>query len=705
MRLKKLHIENYRQFIDSTINFENDITVLAGSNNSGKTSLVELFNNIFYLKKCNYCEDDVPITISKEWIDDVYIAIKGIYKNSSNKYKNIEDILNLFNGSEIEENRGESTVQKNDKKLMKYTSVNIEITYEEGENISKFADYLMDLDETVRSFFFRFEFSLNMKKLQSNIEQNYSKLSSRFTALDNEEIANTNKVSIKNKETSIKEKFVALYIQSLEEKYYFTDKHYTNKIQMETKDFKNLFNFNYINANRLLDDEVSDKNHSISKGMVNFISNDEEWESLIKDLPDKIIQPIESTGIKEKIRKKSLDGLSKVINSISKTNGGFSEEIALDMDIDDESIKLLLKNITSAKYIVDEFYLKETAQGLGYSNMIYIHLELEKYLKQIDLSIVNFFIIEEPEAHMHPQMQKVFIKYLFNYYKEQKIQGLVTSHSSEIVKVTPINKLRVIRQLQLFKNKIYDMNIFMNEIEDIGLVSFYNLLFNINFSDIIFSDKIVMYEGDTERMYIQNILKLEKFEKLDNQYIAFIQVGGAYAHNYRRIVEYLHIKTLALTDIDYDKAYLTEEEILESKTTNAAIKAFYKDDMGQDNPDIKEIYKWKYDKVASESDSCTLIKFQGKEDAYSRTLEEAMLAKYFNMKMNDVKTKAEWQQKRNDSKLQFVIPREVKSHNIRDIVNSTSDSKTDFMYSVIMNNLVEKMLPNYILEGLEWLMK
>lgn len=27
----------------------------------------------------------------------------------------------------------------------------------------------------------------------------------------------------------------------------------------------------------------------------------------------------------------------------------------------------------------------------------------------------------------------------------------------------------------------------------------------------------------------------------------------------------------------------------------------------------------------------------------------------------------------------------------------------DFMYSVILNGLIEKMLPNYIKEGLDWL--
>lgn len=51
----------------------------------------------------------------------------------------------------------------------------------------------------------------------------------------------------------------------------------------------------------------------------------------------------------------------------------------------------------------------------------------------------------------------------------------------------------------------------------------------------------------------------------------------------------------------------------------------------------------------------------------------------------------------------FVIPQKADSCSIRAIVQHTSKNKTDFMYSVILNKLVDTMLPNYIEEGLMWL--
>lgn len=49
----------------------------------------------------------------------------------------------------------------------------------------------------------------------------------------------------------------------------------------------------------------------------------------------------------------------------------------------------------------------------------------------------------------------------------------------------------------------------------------YNILFKINFADLIFADKVIMFEGDTERMYLRSLLQKEIYTKLQQQYIAF----------------------------------------------------------------------------------------------------------------------------------------------------------------------------------------
>mgnify|MGYP007100267137 FL=1 len=80
-----------------------------------------------------------------------------------------------------------------------------------------------------------------------------------------------------------------------------------------------------------------------------------------------------------------------------------------------------------------------------------------------------------------------------------------------------------------------------------------------------------------------------------------------------------------------------------------------------------------------------------------------MLTKYLGMNIWDTKTADEWKNIRKENKIRFSIPRLDVPISIRDIVNSTSQNKIDFMYSVILSNKYSKMIPYYIQKGLEFL--
>ncbi len=691
MKLKSIKVSNYRQFIESTILYSNDITILAGANNSGKTSLIELIRKIFNDYGHSFTIDDIPITNIKKWADDFYTKLTPILNSNDENNLKISNIIELVALNESSDGNETSSLISVDE-----LSVNIEVTYDKNEAFRKFADYLMDLDDNKQSFYFGFRFTFSKHLFEKILLSNFEQILQRYNSI--KKYKNDDAIL---KIDSFKLFLAKYYIQSHIEKFYYMDSKYELKEKIEPKDFKSLFNVNCINANRMLDDESTDNRSPLSKKMINFVKEDDDWKEMLKSLPEKLITPIEESGIKESIREKSLNSLGRTISSISKTNGGRTEKISLDMDIDNDEINTLLKRITTAKYIVDDHYLKENAQGLGYSNMIFMHLELENYIKNIDYSVVNICIIEEPEAHMHPQMQKIFMNYLTTYFSDKKIQGFVTTHSSEVIKASKIPKIRVIRRIKTFENYIYNLNQFMIDMKsiDLELENFYNLLFNINFSDVIFADKVIMYEGDTERMFIRKILENDSYSELNEQYISFVQVGGAYAHKYKDFISYLKIKCLIITDIDYDKSLHDKNNILDSYITNAAIKDFYSDKNDIEKKiTVNDLYSWK-----QVDDDQIIVKFQTDIDHHSRTLEEAMLSKFFNIDVDEKKTQNEWKALRTESKLIFSIPRVDSGIYVRDIVNASSNNKTDFMYSVILEKKLIEMLPMYIEEGLKWL--
>jgi len=444
---------------------------------------------------------------------------------------------------------------------------------------------------------------------------------------------------------------------------------YQNANAMEVSAFKKLFNFQNIPAIRELDDSESDSSKGISKRVIALLKDNDMWVKATKKLPDLLLSDIENSGAKKEIKNSSIKSLDDTIRDISKTSGGHIGKLQLEMDVDEQDVEDFIQRITRAKYDIDGLLLNEESQGLGFSNLIYLHMRLEEFYKSVDNNKVNVFFIEEPESHMHPQMQNIFIRFLKKYYADKKLQGLITTHSNEIARMVGLDSLRVIRQTEKAKSELFNLSKFRNAIKnkkvknvdadsEFLLANFFDWFFEIGYSELIFADKVVLYEGDSERLYIRKLLGLSAFSSLYDSYIAFIQVGGAYAHNYLPMLTMLKMKTLIITDLDYDKASITLEAAKNSISTNATINHCYRlscpDKGTQYSPTINELYDFqKKDKVVL-YDGLVYLAFQD-ENSTARTLEEAMLNKLLETNVFEKLKRSEWKSIRKENKLTFVV--------------------------------------------------
>jgi putative ATP-dependent endonuclease of OLD family len=87
--------------------------------------------------------------------------------------------------------------------------------------------------------------------------------------------------------------------------------------------------------------------------------------------------------------------------------------------------------------------------GLGYANLLFLStvvVELEA-TRDADLTL---FLVEEPEAHLHPQLQTAVLDFLMSAARENEnnpsdIQVVVTTHSAQLASAVPSARVEVIK--------------------------------------------------------------------------------------------------------------------------------------------------------------------------------------------------------------------------------------------------------------------
>jgi predicted ATP-dependent endonuclease of OLD family len=240
----------------------------------------------------------------------------------------------------------------------------------------------------------------------------------------------------------------------------------------------------------------------------------------------------------------------------------------------------------------DQMVLPDRYNGLGFKNLIYMVIELlDRHSQWMDIEEdrppLHLVFIEEPEVHLHAQLQQVFIRKIQDILEiggddatAYRSQFVVTTHSPHILYERGFKPIRYFRRSapsNTQTSEVLNLSAFYAQ-TDAPVRDFLERYLKLTHCDLFFADAALLVEGNVERLLIP--LMIEKSAPhLRAACLSVLEVGGAYAYRFRTLIEFLGLTTLIVTDIDSVTAPAAPPPIAAAAASTQAIE---EDDTDED---------------------------------------------------------------------------------------------------------------------------
>lgn len=654
MRVSRVKIQNFRSLHDAEVNLDNCTTVIVGRNNSGKTTFAEIINRFLQPSTLNF----------------------GIADFSTECYPKFREAWEAY--SKDDEEKARNAIPE--------ISLTIEITYSKDlPEYGPLAVAIVDLDPDCTTAKVCFRYSLDK-----------GRMSDFFQGLESgQELDDEGLLGI------IGNRVQEMFSRSITA---VDPEDPSNSREITQEAIRRLLTVHFLKAQRGLDDEKERPKDLISRilqSLFDSASNLSE-ENKQKEIAINLTNAV--AKVEQKLDEEVCSMVEGIIPALEKfgypglADPGLQAKTTLD-------IERVLGSYTSLRYRgVAGVSLPESYSGLGSRNLILILLMLLSYYREYISHGhgpgIHLVFIEEPEAHLHPQMQEVFIEKLSSITDLfPKLDGIeqpwwpqfvVSTHSSHIANRANFSTIRYFR-LGTDDNGViqsYSEILDINDCEEIDK-EFIHKYLTLTRSDLFFADKAILVEGTSERLVIP--AAIEKMDKnFSSQYVTLMEVGGAYAYKFFPLLDFLGIPSLIITDID------TVAKRADGGKPKACVVSSA---TGTSNTTIK---KWFEAIYAEEDNLFTLVKKAEKKDiikenrylAYQipefengpcgRTFEDAFLLANPSIKGMTLTNNID-----DDENLVREEAEKIK--------------KSDFALKVATEDLKWE-IPLYIQQGLEWLL-
>ena len=204
--------------------------------------------------------------------------------------------------------------------------------------------------------------------------------------------------------------------------------------------------------------------------------------------------------------------------------------------------------------LVDTFEIEQN--GLGFNNLIFMAVVLSELAKNPEASYRSL-IIEEPEAHLHPQLQAVLLGYLQAIKAvdgEKPVQLFVTSHSPNFASIADLNSIACLVDTQTSVETFFPGTVTFAK----GKREKLERYLDVTRAELFFAHRIIFVEGAAELM-LENVLAEKCDYKLREHGVSLISVEGLNFDSFLPLFGELALKIPVSVITDADPTNRTED--------------------------------------------------------------------------------------------------------------------------------------------------